>query len=216
MAPNREDEHMNIELREIDRADEAKAMHFAVKGMNLDRYVQGDLALRLYARYFWYMEMERATQCIAAYADGRFAGILLAEIEGEAHPYRRFLNSLYVRAMQWMLDTFFREGSGAYDEADQRMLGEYLKTRRPDGELIFLAADPDNPIKGIGTRHLRELERREDGRLIYLYTDDGCTWQFYEHRGFERVGEADISMEIGGRDVPITCMLFAKRLKSEA
>ena len=203
---------MDIVLREIDKSDEKKAMEFAVKGMNLHRYVQGNFAMKLYARYFWYMEMERATQCIAAYVDGKFTGILLAEIKGEEHPYGKIHRRLYVRFMQWILNTFFHEGAGAYDEANRQVLNEYKKTVEPDGELIFLAADPDSKIKGIGTKLLDELTKREKGKNIYLYTDDGCTWQFYEHRGFDRAGERNICMEIEGRNVPIKCMLYSKKL----
>lgn len=211
----KEGDRLNVELREIRREDEKKAMQFAVKGMHLDRYARGKIALSLYARYFWYMETNRATQCIAAYADGRFAGILLAEITGEHHPYRRFWRKVYANIMQWFLDHFFSNSSGAYDEANEEMFRKYTETNSPDGELIFLAADPDRKIKGIGTKMLAELERREKGKLIYLYTDDGCTWQFYEHRGFDRVGEKDVNMELEGGSVPIKCLLYSKRLGNE-
>lgn len=82
----------------------------------------------------------------------------------------------------------------------------------PDGEMLFLAADPKREGQGIGTELLRELERREPGREIYLYTDSGCTWQFYEHRGFERREQEEIVMELGGKSVPLTCFLYRKRL----
>lgn len=36
---------------------------------------------------------------------------------------------------------------------------------------------------------LRELEEREKGKKVFLYTDSACTYQFYEHRGFELAQE---------------------------
>ena len=204
---------MDIVLKRIEKMDEKKAMRFAVNGMNLNRYVQGS-ALRVYARYFWYMEMERATQCIAAYVDGSFSGILLADMKGEPHVYGNWYRRLFVRFVHWLLGRFYGKSSGEYDEANRDMLTDYKKICEPDGELIFLAADPDYHIKGIGTALLRELEKRENRKRIYLYTDDGCTWQFYEHRGFDRVGERNIRMDIDGKAVPIKCMLYSKKMEN--
>ena len=64
----------------------------------------------------------------------------------------------------------------------------------------------------MGTLLLGELARREAGREFYLYTDDGCTYAFYEHRGFERAGERDIVMHLNGKAVPLRCFLYRKRL----
>jgi hypothetical protein len=47
---------------------------------------------------------------------------------------------------------------------------------------------------------------------VYLYTDDQCTYQFYDHRGFERVGEKDIVMDMGEKQVPLKCLLYSKKL----
>lgn len=80
----------------------------------------------------------------------------------------------------------------SYDEANKELLGTYKKSNNPDGELNFLAANTKVKIKGTGTFLLSELEKRENGKTIYLYTDSGCTYQFYEHRGFERVGEKNV------------------------
>jgi len=92
------------------------------------------------------------------------------------------------------------------------MYQAYTQTNRPDGEIIFLAADPDSGIKGIGSKLLSELEKREKGKKIYLYTDNACTYQFYEHRGFERVGEEDVELVVGKKKVPLTCLLYSKIL----
>ena len=203
---------MNIEIREIDKKDEKKAMQFAIKGMNLNRYVQDKNALALYARYFWYMEMDRATQCIAAYVDGKFSGIMLVDMRGEEKRYRSFFRWLYVQGFKWLMHKFYSDGPGEYDKANKEMLHEFKRKNKPDGELIFLAADPDSPVKGLGSKMLEELEKREKGKQIYLYTDDGCTWQFYEHRGFRREDEKQVAMELNGQNVPIQCLLYSKRL----
>ena len=57
---------------------------------------------------------------------------------------------------------------------------------------------------------LGELEKCIKGKTIYLFTDNACTYQFYEHRGFDRVGEKDIELDFGDEKVPMTCLLYSK------
>ena len=92
------------------------------------------------------------------------------------------------------------------------MFAKYRENNSPDGEIIFLAANPNVKVKGIGTMLLNELATREKGKQIYLYTDNACTYQFYEHRGFDRVGEKDIELDFGNNKVPMTCLLYSKVL----
>ena len=157
------------------------------------------------------METLRATQIIAAYADHKFVGVILAEIQGEKALTHSFGRRAYVAFINFIQKVFLKEGVGAYDEANQQMLRDYVKSNRPGGEVIFLVADPDCGIKGIGTKLLEELERREPGKEVYLYTDNACTYQFYEHRGFECVGEKNITLELGKKSVPLTCFLYRKK-----
>ena len=51
-------------------------------------------------------------------------------------------------------------------------------------------------------------EKDESGKLIYLYTDNACTYQFYEHRGFERSEERQVVLDLDKRQVPLTCLFY--------
>jgi GNAT superfamily N-acetyltransferase len=66
--------------------------------------------------------------------------------------------------------------------------------------------------KGIGTLLLNELEKQEKGKLIYLFTDNGSTYQFYSHRGFREYGKSDVILEINRKKIDLTCFLFGKIL----
>ena len=79
-------------------------------------------------------------------------------------------------------------------------------------EIIFLAADPDCKIKGVGTALLSAFEKDESGKLIYLYADNACTYQFYEHRGFERSEERQVVLDLDKRQVPLTCLFYTKKI----
>jgi len=93
---NLQGEPMEIELRELRKQDEKKAIRFAIKGMHFDWYMDSKFALNLYGRYFWYLETSRATQIIAAYADNQFVGVILAEIKGKPKRSNSKLRKVYV------------------------------------------------------------------------------------------------------------------------
>ena len=88
----------------------------------------------------------------------------------------------------------------------------FFKDEEPDGEIAFLAADPDYQGKGIGSALLKALEKDEKGKLVYLYTDNACSYGFYEHRGFLKAEQRRIVLDLGKKQVPLTCLLYVKRL----
>lgn len=71
-----------------------------------------------------------------------------------------------------------KDSKGGYDDTNEELLSDYLKKHSPDGEIVFLAANPDLKIKGIGSKLLKEFERREQGKEVFLFTDSGCTINF--------------------------------------
>lgn len=75
-----------IEIKEIHRRDYKQAEKFAIRGMHFDWYMYSKLALSLYTRYFWYLELDRAARAYAAYEDGRFLGALLVAMKGKKDP----------------------------------------------------------------------------------------------------------------------------------
>ena len=205
-----EDYFLKVQIKGIRKKDYNKAIQFAITGMHFNWYLDSKFLLKLYGKYFWYLEMNRATQVLAAYIGDELAGVLLADIKGEEKKYHSFWKKIYVKLFDFLQNTFYKGGVGVYDEANKEMFAQYLKNNSPDGEIIFLAANPEINIKGIGSRLLHELERRESNKKVYLYTDNACTYQFYEHRGFERSCEKDVVMDIGNKKVPLKCLLYSK------
>lgn len=203
---------MEIEIKELRKQDHKKAIEWAIKGMHLNRYLDEGILLNLYGKYFWNLELLKATQVISAYYNNEFVGILLARMKGEKTVYKSFWKSLYVKVFNVLQKVFAGSGVDNYDIANRKMLEEYNRKVKTDGEIVFLAANPNSQIKGIGTKLVKEFEKREQGKQVYLYTDDACTYQFYDHRNFERVGEKNIELEIRGKRVPITCMLYGKEI----
>ena len=201
---------MNIEIRNISKEDFSKAIQFAIKGMHFDWYLNIPFLLNAYGRYFWYLEMNRATHLYAAYVDKEFVGVLLAEVYGEKKIHQVWYEKVYVKIVDAIQKMFFKDGAGLYEDTVKAQLDHFLQQYKPDGEIIFLAADPDAKVKGIGTALLHALENQIPGKLLFLHTDDACTYQFYEHRGFQRVEEKDIVLEMPKGKVPLKCLIYCK------
>ena len=208
---------MELLIKPLKKQDYSKAIQFAIKGMNFNRYMKNKTILDLYGRYFWYMEMGRASQIITAYYGDELVGVLLAEMKGEPKAHTSFWENLYVRIFDWVQHHFAKGGDGPYDSANKDMLKDLAKEYKPDGEICFLAANPDLKIKGVGSLLLSELEKREPGKRIYLFTNSNCTYQFYEHRGFERVREKKVTLGLAEKgDVEISCYLYSKAIAEPA
>ena len=273
-----EEEKDGITIRDLKRKDEHRAMAFAATGMHFDRYCGNGPVLKLYTRYFWYLESGRATRIIAAYgedktraessvrgsrriiaadgedktraessargsrriiaadgedktraessvrgcrriiaADGeeRLLGVLLAGMKGEPPLARSAGRRLYVRTFEFFQKIFSPRGGGLYESTNAELMDAYRQAHEPDGEILFLAADPETKVRGVGTALLKEFERQVAGREICLFTDNTCTWQFYEHRGFDRCGEKEVLFEMGDKKVPLTCLMYRKTAGEE-
>ncbi len=106
----------------------------------------------------------------------------MAEIKGEEKKQQSFFQKVYVRFVDMLQRTFFKGGAGLYEDATKEQLAHYLKSHAPDGEIIFLAADPDCKIKGVGTALLHALEEKE------------------------------IVLEMPKGKVPLRCFVYSKRI----
>lgn len=203
---------MDIVIKNIKKKDFGKIQRFATEGMHFNMYTENKIELYFYAKYFWYLELNRATHVLAAYSGSRLAGVLLADMKNEPKVSVSLWRTLYVKFIEWIMKNCYQGSSDAYDEANTDMLRRFKKNNDPDGELNFLAVDPELNGKGIGGKLLEELIFREKGKLIYLFTNTGCTYQFYDKKGFKRTDIRNINIEIHGKKIPHDCYLYTRIL----
>ena len=198
-----------MEIKPLKKADHKKAINFCLKGMHMYKYADTKFALNAYGKYFWYLEYTEATEILAAYEGDRLLGVLLADMKGEKKPYRSITKSIYIQIINFVQKYFYKGAKTIYVDSNNAMYEAYSKVHEPDGEIRLLAADPDSKVRGIGTFLINELAKRKAGKEIFLYTDEDCTYQFYDHRGFECVGENDVEIDFTPK-VKIKCFLYRK------
>ncbi len=203
---------MDIIIRNIKKKDFGKIQKFALQGMNFTMYTENKIELYFYTKYFWYLELNRATEVLAAYMGNKLVGVLLADMDGKQKVTVSKWRKLYIKMVEWIMKVAYKGASDLYDETNKDMLKHFKTKYHPDGELNFLAVDPTIKGKGIGSKLLAELECREKGKLVYLFTNTGCTYQFYEHRGFERFDIRKIDIDVHEKKIPHDCFLYYKKL----
>jgi len=74
---------MMITFSRLRPSDFGKVIGFAIEGMNFADFRLGKIGTAVYGRYAFYLELERATEIIAAYDGDRLLGVLMAVINGQ-------------------------------------------------------------------------------------------------------------------------------------
>ena len=197
---------MSIQIKELRESDYEKAIDFTLIGMHFDAFFEkGSELARDYAESFWYDELVKSNEIIAAYDENdEFAGVLLAEIYDKESSEKPSIPKSFLQKQS--SNPVVSEFDGEYDRTNSEMLSNYRECNQVDGELCLFAVDPSRKGQGIGSILLAEFEKRVKGKNIFLYTDSNCTYQFYEKRGFERVDECEINLS----DSVLSCYLYHK------
>lgn len=203
---------MDVKIKQLRKKYFNKARKFAIEGMNLNWYTSNNLELYLYSKYFLYLEISKATKSLGAYINDELVGVLLVDMENQPKIFSSIWYKIFIKISTFIINLGYKDASSTYDIANIELLKEFKKNNKIDGEISFFAVDPTIKGKGIGSLLLKELERQEKNKLIYLYTDSGSTYQFYLHRGFTQSGAKDVILEINNKNVPLTCFLFSRRL----
>ena len=158
-----------IEIKEVCRQDYKKAQKFAIQGMHLDWYMDSKVILDLYAKYFWYMELNRATKVYGAYIDDIFVGVLLAEIKNEPKRYYSVSKAFYVKIFDWLQHLVAGKGVEEYDEANKDMYKSFCQKNNPDGEIIFLPLTLIAKLKVLEQHYCLHLKKMKAENL-FIYT----------------------------------------------
>ncbi|ORX85525.1 hypothetical protein BCR32DRAFT_265583 [Anaeromyces robustus] len=203
---------MVIQIKELNKKDYEITRKFSIEGMDIRRYSNRPYEIYFYSNFFFLFELLRATQILAAYDNDNLVGVLMVQMKNEPTKINSICCKIQFLFFKFMLLFMFSGAGAEYQEANEKMYNEYLKTNEPDGELSFFVVDPKLQGKGIGSLLLNELQKIEKGKKIYLYTDSGCNYQFYDHKNFIKEQVKEIEMKIHNNIIPLTCFLYSKIL----
>lgn len=200
-----------MEIKLLKRKDFKKIIQFAIVGMNFKRYFKSKMMANVFGRYFFYLEYTSSSDVFALYDKDKILGALFLKMKNKKLPYKSIFKNIYIKTFEFFSSFRFKNGVNPYDIANEKLLTKYLEKYTPDGELTFLAKDPNYKFHGIGSLLIKELEKRYPQKEIYLFTDSDCNYIFYEHRGFQRYLEEDIQFDLQDK-LKLKCYLYRKKL----
>ena len=138
------------------------------------------------------LHLARASRGVSALHDGKLMGVGFARMGdcGRADMWQKKVEDL-IAENRHVVD-IADEISIMYDE--EILMEEVRKTHghKDIGDLELLVVSPDAKGMGIGgtlMNHSLDWLKDQGAKGCRLVTDDGCDWEFYEHRGLNRLGE---------------------------
>lgn len=145
---------------------------------------------RLLNRLSLYDSLSRATYARGAFLGSRLIGLILGRCNTSLpHPGASFFRfsttvSLYKTASGRECYKTYR----FFLQTDQRLLSACQEDFQ--GELLFMAVHPRFRRQGIGLTLLycfHTYMLKKGARQIFLFTDSGCAWGFYDRQRFDRI-----------------------------
>lgn len=139
----------------------------------------------------------------AALLDGKVVGVIFGHVKGELPKYRMLQedNTKYIMSLLNMheddrsiINEFISKMHYGYEELIAKKIDSY------DGVLDFLIVSEKAQGLKIGKKLWDELAayfRETKAKSIYVFTDTECNFGFYDHLGFSRKGERDVTYIFG-------------------
>ena len=149
-----------------------------------------------------------------AVLNDKVIGVIFGSIDGAPPEYRMLMEDGSAHAVVLL---------GA-SETDRKNIYEYLSKVRAtyeelvsgfidnyDGTLDFLVLTKEAQGLGIGKSlwvALKSYFEENNATSIYLYTDTECNFGFYEHCGFTKRAEQDVTFAFDGEDFQTSIFLY--------
>lgn len=200
-------------IKELCSKDFPRAMQYCSEALQFKECIRASL-LDLYTKSFWYEETTDASLFLGAYAEDELLGILIASFKDEEKPYHTWLN----RIRKAVLGCFFfiaDSTSRRYERANKRLLKRFREKRdrkSVDGRICLFVVSPQAQGKGVGSRLMDELRRKYKDAYVYLFTDNLCTFGYYDTHGFTREAATSFSYRLSGHTKRMDCFLYTKQL----
>lgn len=174
-----------------------------------------DATLGIYLNRFLY----KSTFGKVAIVDGEVVGLILGNLIKEEPTYRMLMEDSTAHTLALMkASETDRENISEFLSKTSQTNGELIKDRIGDyqGSIELLAVSEKARGLKIGKKLWHELQSYFENyhtKAIYLYTDTTCNFGFYNHNGFIRQSEQDITFKFVGEQNPVTMFLYDYQFK---
>ncbi|MGI5895354.1 MAG: GNAT family N-acetyltransferase [Oscillospiraceae bacterium] len=209
----------SVKYRPIQKKDYVAVSKILSKAFGLHGYVSDHKLLECFEMQYVYSCLSEATYTCIAELDDEIIGVIM----GNSKTDYNILSHL-----PYILKTFYyNRKMQHFKKNDAKGIEDYHKVHKMyhmfskkhknefDGVLTLFAVSENCRGLGVGKRLLQELcnyLKEQHTRRIYLYTDDTCNYSFYEHQGFERLEEGNLTLSKYGKSFLMKVFLYGYSL----
>lgn len=205
----------NIKYRKIEKRDYLAVGEILNQSFGLFHYVSDKKTLGCFKLQYVYSCLAEATYTCVAEKDNKIVGVIM---ENAKTDYSVFKHILYLwKTIKYSLKMkyYSKKSNTRTDDYDKihKIYHQFSKKHKGefDGVLTLFAVDESCRGAGVGKTLLfgllKYLEAKETKR-IYLYTDTTCNYGFYEHMGFKRLEEEEITLKRDGKMFKMKVFLY--------
>lgn len=208
-----------IKYREMTKADVPVIGDLIDQAFSLSHYVSHKQTLKNFKLQYVYSCLSEATYTCVAEQNGKIVGVIMGNAK-KAYRLSSHLNYI-VRTLQHgalMMLHGRNEKAGIRDFKNLHKIYHDFSQKHENefnGVLTLFAVDENCRGFGVGLKLLAGLMdylNAQNTSRIYLYTDTTCSYEFYEHRGFERLEEQKLLMTRDGQPFQMDVFLYGYSL----
>jgi len=149
-----------------------------------------------------------------AVLDDKVVGVIFGIVNGEKPNQRHLLEDSTAQTLALLqapeierqgVYEYFTKQKEVYTQLSNGLLGHY------NASLDFLVLTKEAQGLGVGKKlwiSLKAYFEEKQVKSIYLYSDTGCNFGFYEHQGFTRRKELEVDFDFDGEISRVTNFLY--------
>lgn len=204
--------------RKLEKYDYYEVQNIISNAFGLHKYVSNEKVFEKVKKMYLYSCLAEQKFNMVAMRGGQVVGVIMGSSKNDKFKISNIVNTftlLYYIVSIWFSSksksSGYNEVYKAYDELISDMKSDF------DGVLTLFAVKEDARGLGIGKELLSKLNsyyKQNNTNKIYLYTDDTCSYGFYDYMGFSRLKEKQINVIRNNKKAELNIYLYALNIEN--
>lgn len=200
-----------IKFRNFQNTDATYLAELIARTWNYNELTNEKVAIQM-ANVFMYSCLANQTFTRVAQENGQILGVIMGKKIKDFKPTSNYSMKLFSSIIKLLASKEGRIVAKTFSSImriDQLLLNKANNTY--EGELAFFAVDPAHQGRGVGNNLFRSFDeycKQESIDNFYLFTDTSCNYQFYEHRGMQRVQTIEHNFKTNKIDVSMQFYIY--------
>jgi len=209
----------SIEIRDVKATDIPAIKAVIAAAWDWVSLIKDEKTLNSAISIYLHQVLHEATFGRVAVLDDKVAGVIFGSIDGAAPEYRALMEDAAAHAVT-LLGASKNDRENIYEYlSNVKLTYEHLVRDfidNYDGTLDFLVLAKEAQGSGTGKNlwmALKSYFEENNVTSIYLYSDTECNFGFYEHNGFTKRAEQNVTFTFSGEEFKTSIFLYDIQLQ---